>query len=89
MNLIILILIITYFLDFKSINLNLIKNFENYSLITIKNFIITNNQNLLNKIFNFPNNVISILLINYLLLTLIARVKITNIFKGPLRPSYN
>lgn len=38
------------------------------------------------KLYNYPTNFITILLINYLLLTLIAIVKITNIFFGPLRP---
>nr|YP_009159311.1 NADH dehydrogenase subunit 6 [Parochlus steinenii]AKP94963.1 NADH dehydrogenase subunit 6 [Parochlus steinenii] len=40
----------------------------------------------LNKLYNFPTNLLTILLINYLFLTLIAAVKITNIFYGPLRP---
>lgn len=42
----------------------------------------------LNKLYNFPTNILTILLINYLFLTLIAVVKITNIFEGPLRPKY-
>nr|QNE85632.1 NADH dehydrogenase subunit 6 [Platypalpus longicornis] len=40
----------------------------------------------LNKLYNFPTNLITILLIIYLFITLIAIVKITNIFYGPLRP---
>nr|AMP43817.1 NADH dehydrogenase subunit 6 [Suragina sp. KW-2016] len=40
----------------------------------------------LNKLYNYPTNIITLILINYLLLTLIAVVKITNIFYGPLRP---
>nr|QLY90107.1 NADH dehydrogenase subunit 6 [Micromorphus albipes] len=39
----------------------------------------------LNKIYNFPSNMMTIILMNYLLLTLIAVVKITNVFYGPLR----
>nr|ALO77469.1 NADH deshydrogenase subunit 6 [Gyrinidae sp. GENSP01] len=39
----------------------------------------------LNKIYNNPNNMITTILINYLFLTLIAVVKITNIKNGPLR----
>ena len=85
----ILLLILSYILDLKSLILNTIKNFENYSLIISKSILITNNRILLNKIFNFPTNLISILIINYLFLTLIATVKITNIFKGPLRPLNN
>lgn len=45
----------------------------------------TENNFILNKIYNFPVNLITVLLINYLFLTLIATVKITNIFEGPLR----
>lgn len=51
----------------------------------IKNLFLENNLTL-NKLYNFPINIITILLINYLFLTLIATVKITNIFEGPLRP---
>nr|QBF44152.1 NADH dehydrogenase subunit 6 [Corethrella condita] len=40
----------------------------------------------LNKLYNFPTNMITLMLINYLFLTLIATVKITNIYRGPLRP---
>nr|QHN56427.1 NADH dehydrogenase subunit 6 [Dohrniphora cornuta] len=41
------------------------------------------------KLFNYPSNLITILLMNYLLITLIAIVKITNIFYGPLRQMFN
>nr|UOU85094.1 NADH dehydrogenase subunit 6 [Simulium erythrocephalum] len=40
----------------------------------------------LNKLYNYPTNFLTIVLINYLFLTLIAVVKVTNIFYGPLRP---
>nr|QNE85511.1 NADH dehydrogenase subunit 6 [Empis trigramma] len=45
------------------------------------------NENIfnLNKLYNFPTNMLTLLLINYLLITLIAIVKITNVFYGPLR----
>nr|ATN41162.1 NADH dehydrogenase subunit 6 [Diptera sp. 59 LC-2017] len=39
----------------------------------------------LNKLYNYPTNTITILLMNYLLITLIAIVKITKLFYGPLR----
>nr|YP_010010515.1 NADH dehydrogenase subunit 6 [Callosobruchus maculatus]YP_010876301.1 NADH dehydrogenase subunit 6 [Bruchus pisorum]QOH99483.1 NADH dehydrogenase subunit 6 [Callosobruchus maculatus]WHE17352.1 NADH dehydrogenase subunit 6 [Bruchus pisorum] len=39
----------------------------------------------LNKYFNYPNNLILYLMINYLLITLIMVVKITNINYGPMR----
>nr|AVN67283.1 NADH dehydrogenase subunit 6 [Archimandrita tessellata] len=37
------------------------------------------------KLYNYPTNTITIMLALYLFLTLIVVVKITNIFKGPLR----
>jgi NADH-ubiquinone oxidoreductase chain 6 len=49
---------------------------------------VNENTIILNKLYNFPTNILTILLINYLFLTLIAVVKITNIFEGPLRPKY-
>nr|QMP96603.1 NADH dehydrogenase subunit 6 [Dorylomorpha xanthopus] len=42
----------------------------------------------MNKLYNFPTNMITIMLINYLLITLIAVVKITKMFYGPLRLMY-
>nr|ASN65986.1 NADH dehydrogenase subunit 6 [Pogonostoma subtiligrossum] len=42
----------------------------------------------INKIYNMPNNLITIMLINYLLLTLIVVVKITSITGGPLRRQF-
>lgn len=50
------------------------------------NYLAQENTINLNKLYNFPTNILTILLINYLFLTLIAAVKITNIFYGPLRP---
>lgn len=61
-------------------------NLEIESINTIKNFIPENSINL-NKLYNFPTNIITLLLINYLFLTLIIIVKITNNFSGPLRNS--
>nr|QXG19066.1 NADH dehydrogenase subunit 6 [Drosophila ananassae]QXG19469.1 NADH dehydrogenase subunit 6 [Drosophila parapallidosa] len=49
------------------------------------NSYITENSLSLNKLYNFPTNFITILLMNYLLITLIVVVKITKLFKGPLR----
>lgn len=54
-------------------------------LISIKSFVSENSIHL-NKLYIFPINLITILLIIYLFFTLIAVVKITNIFEGPLRP---
>nr|YP_010598418.1 NADH dehydrogenase subunit 6 [Deroplatys truncata]UIX55362.1 NADH dehydrogenase subunit 6 [Deroplatys truncata] len=58
---------------------NLYENMENSM-----NFIFMPNNFLL-KMYNYPNNIITILIACYLFLALIAVVKMTNIFKGPLR----
>nr|QLY89925.1 NADH dehydrogenase subunit 6 [Clusiodes albimanus] len=46
---------------------------------------ISENSMALNKLYNFPTNLMTLLLLNYLLITLIVIVKITNLFFGPLR----
>nr|UYA97114.1 NADH dehydrogenase subunit 6 [Furcilarnaca armata] len=40
------------------------------------------------KLYNNPTNMNTLMLMSYLFLTLIAIVKITNIFSGPLRPMH-
>jgi len=78
-------MIIFLILDYNFINISIIYNNE----INQTNFIVSYiNENIinLNKLYNFPTNLITLLLINYLFLTLIVVVKITNIFYGPLRP---
>lgn len=62
----------------------LIQSNEINELINI-NSILKENILILNKIYNYPTNLVTLLLINYLLITLIAIVKITNIFYGPIR----
>nr|YP_010498971.1 NADH dehydrogenase subunit 6 [Polypedilum henicurum]UWR98467.1 NADH dehydrogenase subunit 6 [Polypedilum henicurum] len=74
-----------YFFSQKLIFFNKIYNFENFNMMILKT-LTKENSFMLNKMYNFPMNLITILLINYLFLTLIATVKITNIFEGPLRP---
>nr|UCU06777.1 NADH dehydrogenase subunit 6 [Xylota coquilletti] len=59
-------------------------NLEMNSIMNINSFIKENSLNL-NKLYNYPTNMITILLINYLLITLIAIVKITKLFYGPIR----
>lgn len=59
-------------------------NAEIIPIINEINFIKENSLNL-NKLYNFPTNILTLLLINYLFLTLIIIVKITNNFFGPLR----
>nr|YP_010895155.1 NADH dehydrogenase subunit 6 [Iteaphila macquarti]WJW73681.1 NADH dehydrogenase subunit 6 [Iteaphila macquarti] len=59
----------------------------NLEMLELNNLSSYLNENILNlnKLYNFPTNLITILLINYLLITLIAIVKVTNVFYGPLR----
>nr|YP_011017979.1 NADH dehydrogenase subunit 6 [Acromantis japonica]WQG15336.1 NADH dehydrogenase subunit 6 [Acromantis japonica] len=73
----IILLIIYYFnINFP---MNLCESLENSSIL---NFM---SNNFLLKMYNQPNNMMTILIAAYLFLTLIAVVKIINIDKGPLR----
>lgn len=74
---------IFYFLDKTSISI-FINNIEIESIINYSSYFLENSLSL-NKLYNYPTNLITILLINYLLITLIAIVKITKLFYGPLR----
>nr|YP_010715735.1 NADH dehydrogenase subunit 6 [Hermya beelzebul]WDE73962.1 NADH dehydrogenase subunit 6 [Hermya beelzebul] len=60
------------------------KNLEMKSIFNLESYIMENSLSL-NKLYNFPTNFLTILLMIYLLITLIAVVKITKFFKGPLR----
>nr|QEE94252.1 NADH dehydrogenase subunit 6 [Ochlerotatus fulvus] len=77
-------MMITFFMD-KSIIDNFINNNE---MMNLFNSISLLPENLieLNKMYNFPTNLITLLLINYLFLTLLVTVKITKKNYGPLRP---
>lgn len=77
-----LLLIITLFLD-KFFIINIKNNYD--SLTNNKLNLLNNNTLLLSKIYNYPNNFLTIIIIIYLLLTLIIIVKISNSFIGPLR----
>ena len=77
-------LLIFYFID-KNLIINFMQNNETFIITNINSFLLENSL-ILNKLYNFPINLLTILLIIYLFLTLIAAVKITNIFEGPLRP---
>nr|YP_010952564.1 NADH dehydrogenase subunit 6 [Pergesa acteus]WMQ52897.1 NADH dehydrogenase subunit 6 [Pergesa acteus] len=77
------------FMFFKNLNwMNLINNSEMNNFL---NFMFFNNENKinLNKLYNNNSSMLMLLLIIYLFITLIAVVKITNIFFGPLRTFYN
>nr|YP_010693227.1 NADH dehydrogenase subunit 6 [Bactrocera fulvicauda]WCB99019.1 NADH dehydrogenase subunit 6 [Bactrocera fulvicauda] len=60
---------------------------QNMEMQSIYHLNLTTPENSLNlhKLYNYPTNFITILLMNYLLITLIAVVKITKLFYGPLR----
>nr|YP_010894960.1 NADH dehydrogenase subunit 6 [Phortica hani]WJW73473.1 NADH dehydrogenase subunit 6 [Phortica hani] len=61
-----------------------LSNNEMESIFKLNSYL-TENTLSLNKLYNYPTNFITILLMNYLLITLIVIVKITKLFKGPLR----
>nr|WKU83893.1 NADH dehydrogenase subunit 6 [Claraeola sicilis] len=75
--------IMIIFMDKMILMFNSINN-EMISISYINSYISENTLNL-NKLYNYPTNMITILLINYLLITLIATVKITKLFYGPVR----
>lgn len=73
------IIILTFIIDqyyfnikINNININFLDTNNNFKLLT-------------NKFINFPSNLIFYSTISYLLVTLIACVKITSTFKGPIR----
>nr|YP_009266373.1 NADH dehydrogenase subunit 6 [Hygrobia hermanni]ANJ70490.1 NADH dehydrogenase subunit 6 [Hygrobia hermanni] len=69
----------------------IIPTFKNSNMMELlNNNLLMKNENMisLSKIYNTPNNLITIILINYLLLTLIAVVKIINVKFGPLRQKF-
>nr|QNE85593.1 NADH dehydrogenase subunit 6 [Chrysotimus molliculus] len=83
MFIIIIMMLSIYMLDLNFIN-PFNENNEMNQLINHNSFI-KENSLMLEKIYNYPTNYMTLILINYLLITLIAIVKITNIFYGPLR----
>nr|UEK75594.1 NADH dehydrogenase subunit 6 [Epistrophe zibaiensis] len=78
-----ILMVMIIFMDKMILMFNSLNN-EMMSISSLNNYIMENTLNL-NKLYNYPTNMITILLINYLLITLIATVKITKLFYGPLR----
>nr|YP_009690008.1 NADH dehydrogenase subunit 6 [Drosophila mercatorum]QEG54033.1 NADH dehydrogenase subunit 6 [Drosophila mercatorum]UKE79687.1 NADH dehydrogenase subunit 6 [Drosophila mercatorum]UKE79700.1 NADH dehydrogenase subunit 6 [Drosophila mercatorum]UKE79713.1 NADH dehydrogenase subunit 6 [Drosophila mercatorum]UKE79726.1 NADH dehydrogenase subunit 6 [Drosophila mercatorum] len=78
-----LMLMIILFLDKNYFTLFFTNN-EMQNIDIISSYFSENSLSL-NKLYNFPTNFMTILLMNYLLITLIVVVKITKMFKGPLR----
>nr|QXP43573.1 NADH dehydrogenase subunit 6 [Xenopsylla cheopis] len=84
LNLMFIIMFIIYMF-----NINLL-NYNNKldSLMNSLNINIPINYYMLNKLYMFPNNMITILLMIYLFISLICTIKITDLFQGPLRKKY-
>nr|YP_004935254.1 NADH dehydrogenase subunit 6 [Arachnocampa flava]AET13079.1 NADH dehydrogenase subunit 6 [Arachnocampa flava] len=87
-----LIMFLLFFTSLIMIYILIIDKFMILNFINLKQSIMLNlnifiNENILslNKLYNFPSNYITFLLIIYLFFTLIVTVKITNFFMGPLR----
>nr|YP_010730036.1 NADH dehydrogenase subunit 6 [Ctenophthalmus quadratus]WEF75076.1 NADH dehydrogenase subunit 6 [Ctenophthalmus quadratus] len=80
------LLLISYWLLMKN-NSYIFMNWLNNNDSMINHVNLFNNLNTLNmnKLYNLPNNFMTILLIIYLLMTLIIVIKITSLFEGPMR----
>nr|YP_010242118.1 NADH dehydrogenase subunit 6 [Lyssa zampa]QTI83033.1 NADH dehydrogenase subunit 6 [Lyssa zampa]UNP54439.1 NADH dehydrogenase subunit 6 [Lyssa zampa] len=91
LNMKITILLLTMMIMFMQLiffnNLNWMNFNNNMEMNMFFNLMFLNNENKinLNKLYNNQTYLIMILMIIYLFITLIATVKITNIFYGPLR----
>lgn len=80
-----IILIVIIFLYDPIIIPDFITNSE-INEISNKTIFVKENVINLTKIYNYPTNFLTLILITYLLISLVVIVKITNIFYGPLRP---
>nr|YP_010998241.1 NADH dehydrogenase subunit 6 [Plecia hardyi]WPM86398.1 NADH dehydrogenase subunit 6 [Plecia hardyi] len=80
---IIIMVLMNYNLDKVLIYPFMMNNEMNNS--TMEMYYLPENSLNLMKLYNYPINILLFIIINYLLMTLIIVVKITNIFKGPLR----
>nr|ASL06223.1 NADH dehydrogenase subunit 6 [Lymantria dispar dispar]AST23740.2 NADH dehydrogenase subunit 6 [Lymantria dispar]AST23766.2 NADH dehydrogenase subunit 6 [Lymantria dispar]AST23779.2 NADH dehydrogenase subunit 6 [Lymantria dispar]AST23818.2 NADH dehydrogenase subunit 6 [Lymantria sp. AN-2017] len=89
------IIIISIFSFINSFNNNLFMNFSiNSDMINFFNYnnlLLNSNFNKinLNKLYNSQTFLLMMMMMIYLFITLIAVVKITNIFYGPLRSKFN
>nr|UEX92151.1 NADH dehydrogenase subunit 6 [Acidiella didymera] len=79
----ILMLLISLMMDKMNISF-FMQNNEMQSIYNVNSFL-TENSMMLYKLYNYPTNLMTIILMNYLLISLIAIVKITKLFHGPLR----
>nr|YP_010166644.1 NADH dehydrogenase subunit 6 [Iberoporus pluto]QRV62735.1 NADH dehydrogenase subunit 6 [Iberoporus pluto] len=81
------IMLLMYML-FDNFLMNMLLKNSNLLEIFNKQFFKDENINSLWMMYNNPNNMITMILINYLFLTLIAVVKITKFNNGPLRQKF-
>nr|QGT33435.1 NADH dehydrogenase subunit 6 [Ptecticus aurifer] len=79
-----LIILFMLFID-KTLISNIFSSDNMFNFMNLNNLLPNNSLSLMN-LYNFPTNLVTIMLMNYLLLTLIVVVKITNLYHGPLRP---
>nr|ANJ70503.1 NADH dehydrogenase subunit 6 [Hygrotus inaequalis] len=84
----ILIMIIVLIITDKTLLSNSFKTSNFYTLMSTWSLMKNENMNSLNMIYNYPNNFLTILIINYLFLTMVAVVKITKSNIGPLRQKF-
>nr|YP_010693240.1 NADH dehydrogenase subunit 6 [Bactrocera moluccensis]WCB99045.1 NADH dehydrogenase subunit 6 [Bactrocera moluccensis] len=77
------LMLISMFMDKLSTSM-FIQNLETQPLYNF-NLSLDENSLSLHKLYNYPTNFVTVMLMNYLLITLIAVVKITKLFYGPLR----
>lgn len=81
-----IIIFIIIILKIDPIIINIITKTSNrLEIFNNINLLKNENLNTLNILYNKPNYIITIIIINYLLITLIAVVKITKFNHGPLR----
>nr|YP_010701688.1 NADH dehydrogenase subunit 6 [Eristalis arbustorum]QVL28745.1 NADH dehydrogenase subunit 6 [Eristalis arbustorum]WCJ53249.1 NADH dehydrogenase subunit 6 [Eristalis arbustorum] len=78
-----ILMILIFFMDKMLTSFNLMNN-EMNSITNLNSYMSENSLNLI-KLYNYPSNMITILLVNYLLITMIASIKITKLFYGPIR----
>nr|YP_010507380.1 NADH dehydrogenase subunit 6 [Eristalinus sepulchralis]UXG18961.1 NADH dehydrogenase subunit 6 [Eristalinus sepulchralis] len=79
----IIMMFMIFFMDKMLMTFNSMNN-EMNPISNLNSYISENSLNLI-KLYNYPTNMITILLINYLLITMIASIKITKLFYGPIR----
>nr|AWT58382.1 NADH dehydrogenase subunit 6 [Andraca olivacea] len=72
-------------LNWMNLNIN---NSENNNLFNLMMFFNNENKININKLYNNQMSLLMMMLMIYLFITLVAVVKITNIFYGPLRSSF-